>query len=505
MTRPIAYTQSQVRSYDHLHAWKDAEYARGQISSDMLGATGTVVTGLGATQTGSPSLTINIAQGDIYALAAIDTNAYGSLLADASQTMMQGFAAAQTVLLTTSGLASGQSRYALITAAFSQTDSIPADDPTAGILNYYNSVTPTIPLVGPGGAGTSQNTRRSGVCTIGVTYGTVATTGSEVPPNAPGGTVGLYLVDLAFGQTTVTTAQILLAGPSVGSNVPSNYAAAPFLAGLTSKPTVVTFAGNPNANVAGRAAGALGVSPTLCLDTVDNSWWTCAVSGPAATAVWMRTGGAGIYKPTQVNFTAVGAYSWTVPAGVFAIKVRVWGGGGGGGAAVLISGAAGGGAGGYFELALAVVPGQAVTGSVGAAGAGGIAGGANGSTGLFSSVTYNSVTYFANGGIGATNAASTGTVTNSVAGGGITGTVDLSEPGQPSFGATQGYSGSGTTILYYGGNGGMAFAGGYGGNAGTAGANAGNAPGGGGGGSAANSGSNQNGGAGAAGQVQILY
>jgi hypothetical protein len=233
MHRPIIFDQAQARDYDVAHGWREILYGLGQALADLLGQTGTVVSGLAATQTGSPSLTINIAAGDIYQLANVDTTAYGPLLADTTQTIQQGFALAQTVLLTTSGLAGGQSRYALITAAFSQADTIPADDPNGGILNYLNASNPSgSPWSGPANAGTTQNTRRQGLCTIGVTYGTVATTGSEVPPNAPGGTVGLFLIDLAFGQTTVTNAQIKTAGPSVGTGVPGNYPVAPFLAGL---------------------------------------------------------------------------------------------------------------------------------------------------------------------------------------------------------------------------------------------------------------------------------
>ncbi|HZT90245.1 MAG TPA: hypothetical protein VFA12_20060 [Stellaceae bacterium] len=291
--RPIIYDQSMVRDYDHLWAWRGNEYARSQSLADLLGSTGTVVTGLGATPTAPASLTINLAAGDIYQLAQLDTTAYGSLNPDTTQTMMQGFAVAQTVLLSTSGLGAGQSRYALITASFSQADSIPSDDPTGGLLYYLNTVNPTgAPYSGPNNNNTLQNTRRQGVCTIGVTYGTVATTGSEVPPNAPGGAVGLYLIDLTFGQTQVNANQILVAGPSQGSNTPSNYPQAPFLAGLTQKPTVGTYAGNPNGNLAGTVVGTVGPSyaPNFCWDTTDGLMWVCSQTGNALTAKWVGGG-----------------------------------------------------------------------------------------------------------------------------------------------------------------------------------------------------------------------
>lgn len=76
--------------------------------------------------------------------------------------------------------------------------------------------------------------------------------------------------------------------------------------------------------------------------------------------------------------------NFTVPAGVFALEVQVWGGGGGGGGvATLHEAAGGGGGGGYAAGVLNVTPGQiipAVIGAGGAAGGGGGSGGAGGAS-----------------------------------------------------------------------------------------------------------------------------
>lgn len=82
-------------------------------------------------------------------------------------------------------------------------------------------------------------------------------------------------------------------------------------------------------------------------------------------------------------FTANG--SFTVPQGVYRIKVRLWGGGGGGGAATAAAGSgSGGGGGGFAEGVFDVTPNQVLTATVGAAGAAGVGGngGAGGSTSL---------------------------------------------------------------------------------------------------------------------------
>ncbi len=233
MDRPEIYDQAQGRDYDVLHGWRETLLGLGQAVLDLLGSNSTVVTGLAATQTGPTSLSIDLAAGDIYQLAQVDAASYGSLSVDTTLTMQQGYAASQVLALSTAGLSSGQSRWALIQATFTQTDNIPSDDPNGGLLPYLNTSNPTGPAwSGPNNSGATQPTRRQGICTVSVIYGIAATTGSEVPPNPSANNVGLYLIDLAYGQTAITSSEILVAGPSVGTGVPSNYPQAPFLAGL---------------------------------------------------------------------------------------------------------------------------------------------------------------------------------------------------------------------------------------------------------------------------------
>lgn len=326
MDRSIIYTQEQPRTFDVLWAWRDTLFALAYLEQDLAGATTAVVSGVVATASSPASLVLHLSAGRIYEQAPIDATQYGSIPADTDLVMQQGYAAAQAVTLTTSGLSSGQSRWALIEVAFSQVDVVRANDPTGGLLYYWNSDNPTVPFQGPGGNGQVQDTERQGVATIQVIYGSVATSGAEVPPSPSAGYVPLYLVDLAFGQTTVVQGQIIVAGPSVGANVPGNYPYAPFLAGLLNShhngtpgqaPKIkmielanvssaaagsgisagYSYAGNPNGHVAGVAA-VVGVSPTdLCIDTTNNLLYFCSTTGNAAGAVWNPTTGQ------QVNFS----------------------------------------------------------------------------------------------------------------------------------------------------------------------------------------------------------
>jgi hypothetical protein len=88
-------------------------------------------------------------------------------------------------------------------------------------------------------------------------------------------------------------------------------------------------------------------------------------------------------KLQSVEFTTVGAFSWTVPTGVYVVKVSMCGAGGGGGCS---NGAAfcgtGGGSGEWCENErLAVTPGGTLTGTVGTGGAGSIVASGKGSNG----------------------------------------------------------------------------------------------------------------------------
>lgn len=353
MDRPIQYTQEQARGYDFLWAYKDALIGIGWLEADLTGQTTALATGLAATATAPASLNINLGGGRIYQLSAVDATNYGLLPSDATLIMQQGNVIAQAVALSTSGLSSGQSRWALIEANFAQVDDIPADDPNGGVPFFWNSANPAQPLQGMGGTGGQSNTRRRGTASITVVYGAPATTGSEVPPSASVGAIGLYLVDLTFGQTQVIQGNILTAGPSVGPNVPSNYPQAPFLAGLLNAHhngkagqapqidltaevknilpllnlpgssttgggigVIKLNAGNPNSTVAGNFN--VNGATDFCVDTVNKIVYWCSQTGNAATAVW--TAIVGSTSSQFAGGTTTGAanaqvISSTTPAG----------------------------------------------------------------------------------------------------------------------------------------------------------------------------------------------
>jgi len=141
-------------------------------------------------------------------------------------------------------------------------------------------------------------------------------------------------------------------------------------------------------------------------------------------------------------FTPANQGVWTAPAGVQAVRLRIWGGGGSGGAG--FSGAGGGGAGGgYCEGFFGVAPGQGFTVTVGNGGAGtGTAGGTS---------SFGNLAQATGGAAGADGALNFGGAGGSPGGQGSGGALSLS--GSAGGGAFQGAAG------WMSGSGGAAYAG----------------------------------------------
>lgn len=146
-----------------------------------------------------------------------------------------------------------------------------------------------------------------------------------------------------------------------------------------------------------------------------------------ATTAFVKTSQ---YNKNVVILSTSGTY--TVPSGVYALNVQVWGAGGSGGNTASAGQSGGGGGGGaYSNAVLAVTPGQTISYIIGAGGSNGAGGSSN-----FGSITANGGAKGGdNGGGGGIGGAATG------------GTVNLSggygDPGQSSaaiFGGAGGFS-----------------------------------------------------------------
>lgn len=225
MDRTIIDPLEQMRDFDFVSFEHDVLLGFGFIANDFLSQLPSpVVAGFPATQTSTPSLSINLGAGRVYASAAADATGSGSIPQDLTNVVQQGINTGQTLTLVPPAV--GQSQWNLIQVQYQQGDAVRSGDPNAGLVPFYNSSNPTQPNY------TQINTVRQARAIVQVIQGSAATTGSEVPPQPTSGWTPMYLVDLSGGQTAISTSQIIKTGPSVGTGVPNNYPVAPFIAGL---------------------------------------------------------------------------------------------------------------------------------------------------------------------------------------------------------------------------------------------------------------------------------
>ena len=215
--------------------------------------------------------------------------------------------------------------------------------------------------------------------------------------------------------------------------------------------------------------------------------------GASANPTW--TDGPGIPNNIQV-FTTPGTATWTKPAGISKVYVKVWGAGGGGGSSSTSDGGGGGGGGGGYSEGLVTVTGN-VTVTVGTGGTAGSAGnGGNGELSSFAGATTPTGAGGSGGAIGPTGA-------GGAAGAGSNGTINVTgQAGRTII--------AGQTSPAIGGDGGVSFSQGGGGKGGyisgsTQAGSDGGQPGAGGGGGASNAAGDGAGGAGANGMVIVYY
>jgi hypothetical protein len=184
---------------------KNTMLALGHLARAILG-TGPVVAGLACTPTSPASMQVTVGTGSIYALENVDGTAYGSLAADTTdQVVKQGLLSTAFTASCPAPTASGQSIAYLIAAAYQDQDT------GNQVSTFFNSTNPAMPFSGPGNDGASLPTVRQGICAVQVVAGTAATTGSQVTPATPTGYSPLYVVTVAYGATTITSANIAAA------------------------------------------------------------------------------------------------------------------------------------------------------------------------------------------------------------------------------------------------------------------------------------------------------
>lgn len=412
MDRQIAYPGQLLPETNLLQSTKDAMIGLAKLSAAMLGAS-TVANGFAVTPTGPASLQVLCAPGEIYSLTSIDALAFSTLPADTTHSIMkQGILLDGLTLNCPAPGTTGQSINYLIQATYQDTDATPV------LLPYYNSANPSLPFSGMGNNGLTQNTVRKGSAIVSVKAGASATTGTQVTPAPDAGYVGLYVVTVAFGQTTITSPNIVRYSgapllPSglmqavqlstmnyvIGAGAANAYTAAyaPAITtlndGLVLSSTAValntgasTF--SPNGLTA-KPIVSLGQAALIGGELPVNSRFTVQYSATLDSWILLSASGGNAQAGRLINvqvFSTAGTFTYTPTVGTTSVIVEAQGGGGaGGGAAATPAGAMSigtGGTGGAYGASRLTsgFSGQTVT--VGAAGApiSGTNGGAGGTS-----------------------------------------------------------------------------------------------------------------------------
>ena len=203
MDRQIVYPGSIPLDTDLLNIQRSTMVALGYLAQATLGAS-PVIDGLSCVPTSPASMSVIVGPGSITQLSAVDVNSFGSLAADAGDPLLKMGVNVTGLSFTLSAPAnSGQVTNYLIQASFSETDETPL------VLPYYNAAVPTLAFSGPGNTGSAQNTQRLQRVHVLLKGGAAAPAGAQTTPAVDSGCVGLYVISIGYGQTSISAGNIL--------------------------------------------------------------------------------------------------------------------------------------------------------------------------------------------------------------------------------------------------------------------------------------------------------
>jgi hypothetical protein len=203
LDRQIVYSGQVPQTTDLLNTNRQTMIALAKLCADLFG-TSTVISGLGCVPTTPASMSVTVNPGQIYQLANVDGTPYSALPQDAAHSLLkQGILMDAQSFVLSAPATSGYSQNYLIQAAYLESDV------NNVVLPYYNSANPSQAFNGPGGSGNAQPTTRAGQVSLQLVAGTAAATGTQTTPAVTAGYVGLAVVTVANGQSTITNASIV--------------------------------------------------------------------------------------------------------------------------------------------------------------------------------------------------------------------------------------------------------------------------------------------------------
>lgn len=222
MRRETVYPGQVLPETVLLNMGRDMMTGMGKLMQDILGS-GPCVSGFACTPTAPASLQVNIAPGNIYAMQSVEASPWSTLPGDTAHTILkQGILPDPVSLTLTPPTATGLAINYLVQVAYQDQDINPA------VLPYYNSANPSQPFTGQGNNGQSQATARDGVAVVSLKAGIAAPSGNQQTPAPDTGNVGLWVITVLNGQTTVM-AQHITAMPGAPYINPSMLGLSPSL------------------------------------------------------------------------------------------------------------------------------------------------------------------------------------------------------------------------------------------------------------------------------------
>lgn len=293
MERVIIYPGQIPLETDLLQTNKNAMIALSKLAAALLGVS-TMVNGLTVVPTGPASLSVSVGPGEIYSLQNIDGTAYSSIAADtAHQIVKQGISLDSRLLACPAPATAGQSVNYLVQASFAETDT------GAVVLPYYNASNPATAYSGPNNSGAAQSTLRQGLVSISAKAGVAAATGSQATPAPDAGSVGLYVVTVANGQTTINSGNI------------SVYAGAPIIAETLTQKISQATADARYAALAGLSSQTFAVgAATLSQHAVNLGQFVATHGG---SGYYKLPGGMILQRGTTSALSSGGASTITFP------------------------------------------------------------------------------------------------------------------------------------------------------------------------------------------------
>jgi hypothetical protein len=200
--RQIVYPGAIPLDTDVLSIERDVMVAIGYLTQAVLG-TGMVADGLACAPTQPASMTISVGPGSITQFGAVDSTAFGSLPAEPTEPLVRiGINLAGTAFALVAPTTAGYAINYLIAATLLEIDTTPV------VLPYYNAANPGQPFGGPNNDGAAQNTQRLQQVQLQLKAGAPNAAGTQQTPSVDAGWVGLFVIVVETGQTSVTASSI---------------------------------------------------------------------------------------------------------------------------------------------------------------------------------------------------------------------------------------------------------------------------------------------------------